>query len=155
MRQIQLRRESNIEYLGSNDYFSKYENSTYRSNSNLLINKDSRSNSLLLTSNTSHNNSSNNILMEDNSYGINRSNSVLDSSQNDNDINDIMNERGMINFNQKSKPKGSKYVPAGQSTQMIIGATSETDYHIMSVSESLYNKFDLKRVFYSAFVNVN
>ncbi|MBQ3558000.1 MAG: putative DNA modification/repair radical SAM protein [Agathobacter sp.] len=50
----------------------------------------------------------------------------------------------------------SKYfVPAGQSTQMIIGATNETDYQIMAVSEALYNQFELKRVFYSAFVNVN
>ena len=47
------------------------------------------------------------------------------------------------------------FVPAGQSTQMIIGATGETDYQIMSVSEALYNRFDMKRVFYSAFVNVN
>lgn len=51
---------------------------------------------------------------------------------------------------------GNKYfVPAGQSTQMIIGATNETDYQIMAVSEALYNQFELKRVFYSAFVNVN
>lgn len=48
-----------------------------------------------------------------------------------------------------------KFVPAGQSTQMIVGATPDTDYHIVSVAESLYNKFDLKRVFYSAFVDVN
>lgn len=47
------------------------------------------------------------------------------------------------------------FVPAGQSTQMIIGATGETDYQIMSVSEALYQRFDMKRVFYSAFVNVN
>ena len=38
---------------------------------------------------------------------------------------------------------------------MIIGATDESDYHIMSVSEALYDGFDLKRVFYSAFMNVN
>jgi predicted DNA-binding helix-hairpin-helix protein len=38
---------------------------------------------------------------------------------------------------------------------MIIGATQESDYQIMSVSEALYNSFDLKRVFYSAFMNVN
>lgn len=50
----------------------------------------------------------------------------------------------------------SKYfVPSGQSTQMIIGATGETDYQIISVTEALYQKFDMKRVFYSAFVNVN
>lgn len=48
-----------------------------------------------------------------------------------------------------------RFVPAGQSTQMIIGATPETDYQIMQVSEALYEKFGLKRVFYSAFVNVN
>ena len=48
-----------------------------------------------------------------------------------------------------------KFVPAGQSTQMIIGATLESDLEIVSVAESLYQKFDLKRVFYSAFVNVN
>lgn len=48
-----------------------------------------------------------------------------------------------------------RFVPAGQSTQMIIGATPETDYQILNVAESLYKKFDLKRVFYSAFVPVN
>lgn len=47
------------------------------------------------------------------------------------------------------------FVPAGQSTQMIIGATGESDFEIISVSEALYQKFDLKRVFYSAFINVN
>lgn len=48
-----------------------------------------------------------------------------------------------------------EYVPAGQSTQMIIGATKESDYQIMSVSQALYDNFNLKRVFYSAFMNVN
>lgn len=48
-----------------------------------------------------------------------------------------------------------KFVPAGQSTQMIIGATGENDYQILNTAESLYQKFELKRVFYSAFVNVN
>lgn len=48
-----------------------------------------------------------------------------------------------------------KFVPAGQSTQMIIGATGESDYQIVSVAESLYQQFSLKRVFYSAFVAVN
>lgn len=47
------------------------------------------------------------------------------------------------------------FVPAGQSTQMIIGATPESDYQIMSVAEGLYDKFDIKRVFYSAYVGVN
>ena len=48
-----------------------------------------------------------------------------------------------------------KFVPAGQSTQMIIGATPESDFQIMTIAENLYQKFDLKRVFYSAFVHVN
>jgi putative DNA modification/repair radical SAM protein len=51
--------------------------------------------------------------------------------------------------------RSKKYVPAGQSTQMIVGATGETDLDIMNKSESMYNKFDLKRVFYSAYVPVN
>lgn len=45
------------------------------------------------------------------------------------------------------------FVPAGQSSQMIIGATPESDYQILKVAETLYQKFSLKRVFYSAFVN--
>lgn len=49
----------------------------------------------------------------------------------------------------------NRYVPAGQSTQMIIGATPESDYQIVTVAEALYKNYDLKRVFYSAFVNVN
>lgn len=48
-----------------------------------------------------------------------------------------------------------RFVPAGQSTQMIIGATPETDFQIIHVAEALYKKFGLKRVFYSAFVPVN
>jgi len=51
--------------------------------------------------------------------------------------------------------RAPRFVPAGQSTQMIIGATPETDYQIMQVAQSLYQKFELKRVFYSAFVHVN
>ncbi len=47
------------------------------------------------------------------------------------------------------------FVSGGQSTQMIIGATPETDYQIVNVAESLYQKFNLKRVFYSAYVQIN
>lgn len=48
-----------------------------------------------------------------------------------------------------------KYVPAGQSTQMIIGATKETDLDIMQKSSSMYDNYKLKRVFYSAYIPVN
>lgn len=51
------------------------------------------------------------------------------------------------------KKKGRVFVPAGQSTQMIIGATPETDYEIVHMAETMYRQFDLKRVFYSAFIN--
>ncbi|MCM1121574.1 MAG: putative DNA modification/repair radical SAM protein [Eubacterium sp.] len=47
------------------------------------------------------------------------------------------------------------FCAAGQSTQMVVGALPESDYQIMSVAENLYDKFSLKRVYYSAFVNVN
>ena len=51
--------------------------------------------------------------------------------------------------------RGAKpFAPAGQSTQMIIGATPETDRHIMELTEGLYKKYSLKRVFYSAYLPV-
>ncbi|WP_446898626.1 putative DNA modification/repair radical SAM protein [Clostridium sp. LBM24168] len=48
-----------------------------------------------------------------------------------------------------------KFVPAGQSTQMIVGATSDTDFQILNLSESLYKKYKLKRVFFSSYVPVS
>mgnify|MGYP004575829153 FL=1 len=47
------------------------------------------------------------------------------------------------------------FVPAGQTTQLIIGATPETDLKILNLSQSLYNKLNLKRVYYSAYISVN
>lgn len=47
-----------------------------------------------------------------------------------------------------------KFLPAGQTTQMIIGAGGESDLDIIKTSEKLYNKFSLKRVYYSGFVPV-
>ena len=46
------------------------------------------------------------------------------------------------------------FAPAGQSTQLIVGATRDTDRHILHLTESLYRKYRLKRVFYSAYVPV-
>lgn len=60
---------------------------------------------------------------------------------------------GLSMLNQFTGERG--FVPAGQSTQIIIGATPESDYEIISVAEALYQRFDLKRVFYSAFIRVN
>ena len=46
------------------------------------------------------------------------------------------------------------FAPAGQSTQLILGATRDTDRHILHLTEALYQKYRLKRVFYSAYVPV-
>ena len=47
------------------------------------------------------------------------------------------------------------FAPAGQSTQMIIGASGETDFDLIRTTESLYKSFDLKRVFYSGYIPLN
>lgn len=47
-----------------------------------------------------------------------------------------------------------KFAPAGQSTQMIIGATPDSDYQILRLTEAMYQKYSLKRVFFSAYVPV-
>ena len=46
------------------------------------------------------------------------------------------------------------FAPAGQSTQLIVGATKDTDRHILHLTQSLYDRYKLKRVFYSAYVPV-
>ena len=48
-----------------------------------------------------------------------------------------------------------RFAPAGQSTQMIIGATPETDKHILTLTQALYDRYKLKRVFYSAYIPVS
>ena len=61
-----------------------------------------------------------------------------------------------IDISNKEKSNYSKsFVPAGQTTQLIVGATPESDLKIMKLSEGLYKKFKLKRVYYSAYVSVN
>lgn len=50
--------------------------------------------------------------------------------------------------------QGEDFAPAGQTTQMIIGAGGETDQSILNTSESLYRTFKMKRVYYSAYVPV-
>lgn len=56
--------------------------------------------------------------------------------------------------NQKRKKRREIFVPAGQSTQMMIGASPETDKHILTLASSLYQKYQMKRVYYSAYVSV-
>ncbi|HZV81027.1 MAG TPA: putative DNA modification/repair radical SAM protein, partial [Geobacteraceae bacterium] len=54
----------------------------------------------------------------------------------------------------KESRKVPRFVPAGQSTQLIVGATKETDLQIVTLSERLYRRMELKRVYYSAFIPV-
>ncbi len=62
--------------------------------------------------------------------------------------------------NQQNKEEMAKYrhaprfAPAGQSTQLIVGATRDTDFHILRLTQGLYDRYRLKRVFYSAYVPV-
>ncbi|NLJ97396.1 MAG: putative DNA modification/repair radical SAM protein [Clostridiales bacterium] len=149
MRQIQLRRESNLEYLGLNN---SYGGSSYGSNKNILFdysysNGNSSGNSIISSKSNSNKDIGSNSNRNGNSDISSNSMILVDKGSGSNNI--------LMEDNSYSRSPKSKFVPAGQSTQMIIGASAESDYHIMSVSEALYNNFDLKRVFYSAFVNVN
>ena len=47
-----------------------------------------------------------------------------------------------------------RFAPAGQSTQLIVGATADSDLHILRLTQSLYDRYHLKRVFYSAYIPV-
>ena len=75
---------------------------------------------------------------------------------------DILKPMGDIKNNiitnkyERMKYKNSPiFAPGGQSTQLIVGATKESDLNILNLTENLYNKFDLRRVYYSAYIPVN
>lgn len=62
----------------------------------------------------------------------------------------------ITNKYERTKYKNSPiFVPGGQSTQLIVGATKDSDLNILNLTENLYNKFDLRRVYYSAYIPVN
>lgn len=63
-------------------------------------------------------------------------------------ISAVSNER-------KLSPALPAFAPAGQSTQMVVGASPENDFDIMRVADSLYRKFSLKRVYYSGYVPIS
>jgi len=60
-----------------------------------------------------------------------------------------------IREDKKNFKKALSFVPAGQSTQLIVGATSDNDLRILNLTQGLYGRFGLKRVYYSAYVPVN
>jgi putative DNA modification/repair radical SAM protein len=55
----------------------------------------------------------------------------------------------------KLSPKAPLFAPAGQSTQMVIGATPETDFHILHIANQFYQKLQLRRVYYSGYVPIS
>lgn len=61
----------------------------------------------------------------------------------------IENRRELVQYRH-----APKFAPAGQSTQLIVGATPDNDLHILNLTQSLYDRYRLKRVFYSAYVPV-
>ena len=64
-------------------------------------------------------------------------------------------DRGQENRRELVKYRHApRFAPAGQATQMIVGATGESDRHILTLTQSLYDTYHLKRVFYSAYVPV-
>lgn len=80
---------------------------------------------------------------------------IISTLNHDNDMTEIITSSTNVIPYQRKSMINRAFVPAGQSTQMIVGATKESDYQIMTVAEALYDNFDVKRVFYSAFMNVN
>lgn len=74
---------------------------------------------------------------------------------------DILKPMGLIkhsiiesNEYKKKGFKAPRFTPGGQSTQIMVGATNESDLRVISLTEGLYNTFGLKRVYYSAYVPV-
>jgi len=68
---------------------------------------------------------------------------------------DIRNNIITNNYERMKYKNSPIFVPGGQSTQLIVGATKESDLNILNLTENLYNKFDLRRVYYSAYIPVN
>ena len=89
-------------------------------------------------------------------------NSALKLLAPDKKATDISTSMGLIRKNVLENAEDKKlfkstpsFIPAGQTTQMIIGASGESDYSILTRSENLYKNFELKRVYYSGYVPVN
>lgn len=149
MRQIQSGIEENMQALGVNDSRGRYwytarELGRTEENTTLLLREQLRKK----------------ILLEENKDFSVKVEKVLPGASDD-VLKEDMQETMLPGLHMKQEAKWAnqshtgRFVPAGQSTQMIIGATGESDYQILAVSEALYKKFDLKRVFYSAFIRVN
>ena len=160
MRQIQAGIEENMQSIGTNDsrgrfWYTQRELGRKEEDSTLLLRKQIREKIAI----ESAQKEAEAYLSEENAE-ILTDLSVREFPQKIVRKNNRITERAVPGLHMQKEAAwqgraGGRFVPAGQSTQMIIGATGESDYQILSVSEALYRKFDLKRVFYSAFIRVN
>ena len=66
-------------------------------------------------------------------------------------------QQGVLESNEERRRfrHAPRFAPAGQSTQMIVGATSETDKDILQLSSALYQRPTMRRVYYSGYISVN
>ena len=80
---------------------------------------------------------------------------IRDSSAEDAESRSLARRNTTYLAHSRPRRKQRAFVPAGQSTQMIIGATPESDFQILTLSAALYQQMDLKRVFFSAYLPVN
>ena len=89
-------------------------------------------------------------------YSSNADTGIIDRSSNNIDIGSSSSANKILLPQEIGKTSLKRaFAPAGQSTQMIIGATPETDLTLVKTTEHLYKTYDLKRVFYSAYIPVN
>ena len=137
MRSIQLKRNRDLDFHGDTFY-----NRLPAKNRPLISEHTQKS--FHLSENTLKNNSYLSDYKKDNSYYVSDNIQGYTSSPGKNYYKPVTMKAGE-----------KRFVPSGQSTQLIIGASKDTDYEIIKVSEALYDRFNLKRVFYSAFINVN
>jgi putative DNA modification/repair radical SAM protein len=70
-------------------------------------------------------------------------------------MNQIKDQINQSKYELSHFKNAKKFVPAGQSTQMIVGATNESDFSMINITDQLYKRFSLKRVYFSAYVPVN
>ena len=80
---------------------------------------------------------------------------IRDSINDDRDIRALMAKGTLYGTHVSVRQKVQPFAPAGQATQMIIGATPESDYHVLNLSASLYKTMNMKRVFFSAYIPIN
>ena len=80
---------------------------------------------------------------------------IRDSRAEDADTRALVRKNATYFTDTRPVKRERAFVPAGQSTQMIIGATPESDFQILNLSAALYRTLSLKRVFFSAYLPVN